>query len=174
MIQPDAPLWYPKNPNATALGRLQAEKNLDYWSLHKWSIENPGEFWSKAWDDLGLIGDKGSKFFESGASFIDAKFFPEGQINVAENLLKHDEGIAIISILEDGSKQSLSFKELRAQSAACAAAMRASGIQAGDRVVAWAPNVPEVMIFALGALSIGAIVSTASPDFAPNAVADRF
>ena len=174
MISPERPLWQPKNPNATALGKLQAEKNLDYWSLHKWSIENPGEFWSKAWDDLGLIGDKGDQCFESGTRFIDAKFFPAGRINVAENLLKHDEGTAIISILEDGSKQSITFKELTELSAACADAMRAAGVQTGDRVVAWAPNVPEVMIFALGALSIGAIVSTASPDFAPSAVADRF
>lgn len=174
MISSEKPLWQPKDPKDTALGRLQTEKNLDYWSLHKWSIENPGEFWSKAWDDLGLIGSKGSNHYEPGARFIDAKFFPEGKINVAENLLKHGEGTAIISILEDGSKQTITYSELIQLSAACSAAMRAAGIEAGDRVVAWAPNVPEVMIFALGALSIGAIVSTASPDFAPSAVADRF
>ena len=168
------PLWNPSNPNATALGKLQAEKNLDYWSLHKWSIENPGEFWSTAWDGLGLIGSKGDSNFVSGENFIDSKFFPNGKINVAENLLKHKDGTAIISILEDGTRSAISFNELREQSAACAAAMREAGIKAGDRVVVWAPNVPEVMIFALGALSIGAIVSTASPDFAPSAVADRF
>ena len=168
------PLWNPRNPGATALGKLQAEKNLDYWSLHKWSIENPGEFWSTAWDGLGLIGSKGDANFVSGGNFIDSKFFPNGKINVAENLLKHQDGTAIISILEDGTKSDISFNELREQSAACAAAMREAGIKAGDRVVAWTPNVPEVMIFALGALSIGAIVSTASPDFAPSAVADRF
>lgn len=168
------PLWNPRNPGATALGKLQAEKNLDYWSLHKWSIENPGEFWSTAWDGLGLIGSKGDANFVSGGNFIDSKFFPNGKINVAENLLKHQDGTAIISILEDGTRSAISFNELREQSAACAAAMREAGIKAGDRVVAWTPNVPEVMIFALGALSIGAIVSTASPDFAPSAVADRF
>ncbi len=168
------PLWNPRNPGATALGKLQAEKNLDYWSLHKWSIENPGEFWSTAWDGLGLIGSKGDANFVSGENFIDSKFFPNGKINVAENLLKHQDGTAIISILEDGTRSAISFNELREQSAACAAAMREAGIKAGDRVVAWTPNVPEVMIFALGALSIGAIVSTASPDFAPSAVADRF
>lgn len=168
------PLWNPSYPDATALGKLQAEKSLDYWSLHKWSIENPGEFWSTAWDGLGLIGSKGDFNFVSGENFIDSKFFPNGKINVAENLLKHKDGTAIISILEDGTRSAISFNELREQSAACAAAMREAGVKAGDRVVAWAPNVSEVMIFALGALSIGAIISTASPDFAPNAVADRF
>ena len=167
-------LWQPKNPENTALGRLQLEKKLDYWELHRWSIEHPDEFWSKAWDDLALIGQKGNESYQSGERFIDAKFFPNGKINVAENLLEHGNGLAIISILEDGSRSELTYEELRIKSAACAAAMRAAGIEAGDRIVAWAPNLPEVMIYALGALTIGAIVSTASPDFAPSAVEDRF
>jgi len=167
-------LWQPSNPESTALGKLQAEKNLDYWGLHKWSIENPGHFWSKAWDDLNLIGDKGDIEFQSGNRFIDAKFFPNGSINVAENLLANGDGVAIVGILEDGTRTEITYEELRTKSAACAAAMRDMGITAGDRVVAWVPNVPEVMIYALGALSIGAIVSTASPDFAPHAVEDRF
>ena len=80
----------------------------------------------------------------------------------------------MIGILEDGTRTEITYEELREKSAAVAAAMREMGIVAGDRVVAWVPNVPEVMIYALGALSIGAIVSTASPDFAPHAVEDRF
>lgn len=167
-------LFQPKNPENTALGKLERERNTDYWGLHKWSVENPGEFWSRAWDDLRLIGDKGSVNFQSGERFIDAKFFPNGKINVAENLLAHGEGVAIVSILEDGARSEITYAELREKSAAAAAAMREMGISVGDRVVAWAPNVPEVMIYALGALSIGAIVSTASPDFAPHAVEDRF
>lgn len=167
-------LWQPSNPESTALGKLQAEKNLDYWGLHKWSIENPGHFWSRAWDDLNLIGDKGDIEYQSANRFIDAKFFPNGSINVAENLLANGDGVAIVGILEDGTRTEITYEELRIKSAACAAAMRAMGIATGDRVVAWVPNVPEVMIYALGALSIGAIVSTASPDFAPHAVEDRF
>lgn len=174
MSSAPVPLWQPKDPKASALGKLQDELQLDYWGLHKWSIENPGAFWSRAWDELGLIGDKGDVPYKSGDTFIDAKFFPEGRINVAENLLAHGNGIAIISILEDGSRQEISYTQLRELTAATAESMRQLGIKAGDRVVAWAPNVPEVMIFALGALSIGAIVSTASPDFAPKAVEDRF
>ena len=167
-------LFQPKNPEKTALGKLEHEKNLDYWGLHKWSIDNPGEFWSRAWDDLGLIGDKGSINFQAANRFIDSKFFPNGAINVAENLLAHGEGVAMVGILEDGTRTEFTYAQLRQKSAAVAAALREMGIVSGDRVVAWAPNVPEVMIYALGALSIGAVVSTASPDFAPNAVEDRF
>lgn len=167
-------LFQPKNPENSTLGNLEREKNTDYWGLHKWSIENPGEFWSRAWDDLGLIGDKGAINFQPAQRFIDAKFFPNGKLNVAENLLSNGQGLAIVGILEDGTRTEITYEELRIKSAAVAAAMRSMGIVAGDRVVAWAPNVPEVMIYALGALSIGAVVSTASPDFAPHAVEDRF
>ena len=167
-------LFQPKKPQETALGKLEREMQTDYWGLHKWSIEQPGEFWSRAWDDLNLIGNKGTVAYQPAPRFIDAKFFPDAEINVAENLLSHGQGLAIVGILEDGTRTELTYEELRVKSAAVAAAMRNMGIIAGDRVVAWAPNVPEVMIYALGALSIGAIVSTASPDFAPSAVEDRF
>lgn len=174
MISKNQPLYIPKNPQDTALGKLERERDTDYWGLHKWSVENPGEFWSRAWDDLGLIGEKGAMNYQSADRFIDAKFFPSASINVAENLLAHGDGVAIVGILEDGTRTEITYDELREKSAAAAAAMRDLGITAGDRVVAWVPNVPEVMIYALGALSIGAVVSTASPDFAPNAVEDRF
>lgn len=174
MISKNQPLYIPKNPQDTALGKLERERDTDYWGLHKWSVENPGEFWSRAWDDLGLVGEKGAINYQSADRFIDAKFFPSASINVAENLLAHGDGVAIVGILEDGARTEITYDELREKSAAVAAAMRDLGITAGDRVVAWVPNVPEVMIYALGALSIGAVVSTASPDFAPNAVEDRF
>jgi acetoacetyl-CoA synthetase len=58
--------------------------------------------------------------------------------------------------------------------AACAAALRASGVKKGDRVAAWMPNVQETVVLALGALSLGAVVSTASTDFGPAALIDRF
>ncbi len=167
-------LFTPNNSESTALGKLEREKSTDYWGLHRWSVEHPGEFWSRAWDDLGLIGDKGDINFQSAERFIDAKFFPNGSINVAENLLAHCNGVAMVGILEDGTRTEITYDQLREKSAAVAAAMRSMGIVAGDRVVAWAPNVPEVMIYALGALSIGAVISTASPDFAPHAVEDRF
>ena len=167
-------LFQPTNSEHTALGKLEHEKNTDYWGLHKWSIENPGDFWSRAWDDLNLIGNKGDINYQPAKRFIDAKFFPNGRINVSENLLAHGQGVAIVGVLEDGARTEITYQQLREKSAAVASAMRDMGITTGDRVVAWAPNVPEVMIYALGALSIGAIVSTASPDFAPHAVEDRF
>jgi len=151
--------------------------NLEtYADLHKWSINQPGDFWSLIWDHLEIMGDKGSVNYSPGKNFIDAKFFPEGSLNIAENILAQgkDTEIAIIAIDEAGNRKEISWSQLRLESAAVAAALTDLGVVAGDRVVAWTPNYAEVIIYALGALSIGAVVSTSSPDFAPNAVLDRF
>jgi len=147
-----------------------------YAALHKWSINQPGDFWSLVWDHLGIIGDKGSINFAPGKNFIDAKFFPESSLNIAENILAQgNEGeVAIVAIDEADNRSEITWGQLRTKSAAVAAALTDLGVVAGDRVVAWTPNYAEVIIYALGALSIGAVVSTSSPDFAPNAVLDRF
>ena len=170
-------LWQPTLHGDTALERLQSDKGFDsYASLHQWSVDNPGDFWSRAWDDNQVIGTKGSTNYLQGADFISSKFFPDARLNVAENLLAHGDAneVAIVSILETGVRSEITWAELRIKVAATAAAMRAEGVVAGDRVVAWVPNVTETIIYGLGALSIGAVVSTASPDFAPHAVEDRF
>jgi len=170
-------LWEPTLNGDTAIEKLQASKGFDsYTALHQWSIENPGEFWSRAWDDNHVIGVKGATPYVQGADFISSRFFPEARLNVAENLLAHGDAdqVAIVSILETGVRTEITWAELRIKVAATAAAMRAEGVVAGDRVVAWVPNVTETIIYGLGALSIGAVVSTASPDFAPHAVEDRF
>ena len=170
-------LWKPTLTGTTALEKLQSDKDFEsYYSLHQWSVNNPGEFWSRAWDDNSVIGSKGSIFYKEGADFISSQFFPQARLNVAENLLAHGDPdqVAIVSILETGVRSEITWAELRIKVAATAAAMRAEGVVTGDRVVAWVPNVTETIIYGLGALSIGAVVSTASPDFAPHAVEDRF
>jgi acetoacetyl-CoA synthetase len=170
-------LWEPTLRGDTAIEKLQSDKGFDsYSSLHEWSVKNPGEFWSRAWDDNHLIGEKGSTFYRPGSDFISSHFFPEARLNVAENLLAHGDAdaVAIVSILENGERSEVTWSELRILVSATAAAMRAEGVVTGDRVVAWVPNITEAVIYGLGALSIGAVISTASPDFAPHAVEDRF
>lgn len=172
-----SPLWQPHLTGTSAVERLQVKVGVENYSqLHEWSITDPGAFWSQAWDDCAIIGEKGSQFYLVGSDFISSKFFADAKINVAENLLSkgEDDEIAIVTIAEDGQREEISWLALRNKVAATTAAMRAEGIVAGDRVAAWVPNVAETIIYALGALSIGAVVSTASPDFAPHAVEDRF
>lgn len=68
-------LWRPHDTSSAAVARLQADLSLNsYAELHKWSIENPGLFWSRAWDDCQIIGDKGSDFYSPGKDFISSQF----------------------------------------------------------------------------------------------------
>jgi acetoacetyl-CoA synthetase len=142
--------------------------------LHRWSVEHPASFWREAWDDLGVVGDPGGESVV-GSGFLDTTWFPTARLNIVDTLLagpRDDE--VLVAWAEDVPRRALTRGELREEVAACAAALRASGVGSGDRVAAWMPNVPETVIFGLGALAIGAVVSTASPDFGPVALVDRF
>jgi len=142
--------------------------------FHQWSVKHPGNFWREAWDDLGILGEPGERTTQ-GAGFEQTEWFPDARLNIVDTLLAGDPSFnALIAHAEDSPRRSLTRGEIRELVAACAAALRASGVHAGDRVVAWTPNVVETIIYALGALSIGAVVSTASTDFGPAALIDRF
>jgi acetoacetyl-CoA synthetase len=178
-------LWQPNEFSVKSssinvlINQLNAELELgitDYWQLHRWSVENIGEFWSRSWDQCGLIGDKGNHSFTNSESFPNSKFFSQAKINVGENLLSYgtDSDLAIIEVDESGSSRQITYGQLRTSVAACATALKELGVKPGDRVAAWTPNNSEATVLAIAALSIGAIVSTASPDFAPSAVHDRF
>ncbi len=146
----------------------------DFRELHRWSIDNPDEFWAEAWDDLNIVGDRGVRT-SRGAGFEGTTWFPDARLNIVDTVLAGDPTFeAIVAVAEDSARRTLTRGSLRDEVAACAGALRASGVQPGDRVAAWTPNVIETVVFALGALSIGAVVSTASTDFGPAALVDRF
>ena len=148
--------------------------HASFRETHQWSIDNPGEFWLEAWSDLGIVGDPGPSAM-AGSGFSDTQWFPQARLNVVNTLLAgNPDDEVLVALTEDGPRRSFTREHLRTEVAACAAALQASGVSAGDRVAAWMPHVPETVIFALGALTIGAIVSTASTDFGPSALVDRF
>ena len=172
-------LWEPEKSAIASSAITSLQQSLGFTSydqLHSWSITHTEEFWSRMWDECGIIGEKGQKIFQATPYFPDAQFFPGALLNTAENLLSQgaEDDIAITTLLENGERAEITWGQLRTQVNAAAAAMRAEGVGVGDRIAAWVPNVLEAAIFGLAGLSIGAIVSTSSPDFAPAAVLDRF
>ena len=153
---------------------IDRHHHASFRETHQWSINNPAEFWLEAWSDLGLVGDPGSTA-KTGLGFSDTQWFPNARLNIVNTLLAgNPDDEVLVALTEDGPRRSFTREQLRAEVAACAAALQGSGVIAGDRVAAWMPHVPETVIFALGALSLGAVVSTASTDFGPRALIDRF
>ena len=127
--------------------RRAAEKEFgaalpDYLSLHRFACDNPEKFWRFLWEWSGVLGEPGARTLENGGDFIRARFFPDGELNYAENLLAPCEGGAV-ALIEGG--ESLQTREttraqLRAQAARMAAHLRECGIVPGDRVAAVLPN----------------------------------
>ena len=147
-----------------------------YEELHAWSIENLETFWTDLWDFLGVIGDKGNQpHARTLEDMLNATFFPEGTLNLAENCLKRrDEEPAILFTQENQVDIQISWNELYLRVARLAARLRMDGIQKGDRVCAVAANVPETVVCMLATASIGAIWSSVSPDFGVEGILERF
>jgi len=151
--------------------------NLDSFSeLYNWSIENKSDFWSFIWDFFEVIGSKGAEpYIDPVNKMPGSKFFPTGKVNYAENMLSGNVmGPAIIFKSEDKITKEVSWKDLKSQVASIANFLKREGVVKGDRVAAYMPNMPETIVMMLAASSIGAIFSSASPDFGVDGVLDRF
>ena len=148
----------------------------DYAALHRWSIENRAAFWSAVWDYGEVIGDRGDgPILIDGDRMPGAKWFPGARLNFAENLLRRvDDAPAILFRGEDRVRYALSFRHLHDSVSMLAQALRAAGVAKGDRVAGYLPNMPETVVAMLATTSIGAIWSSASPDFGVQGVVDRF
>ena len=151
--------------------------NLSSFSeLHNWSIENKTQFWELIWNFFDIIGSKGTKpYIDPLNKMPGSNFFPNGKVNYAENMLSGiNLGIAIVFKSEDKLRKEVSWKELKDQVAALAKFLKKEGVVKGDRVAAYMPNMPETVIMMLATSSVGAIFSSASPDFGVEGVLDRF
>ena len=177
-------LWQPSPERvaATHLSRFMAAARQatglplqDYHALWQWSVDQPTPFWSLLWDFCDVVGDKGSVVLEDGDRMPGARWFPEARLNYAENLLRFSgPEDALVFWGEDKEKRRLSRDQLRAQVSRFQQFLRAAGVGPGDRVAGYLPNLPETLIAMLAAASLGAIWSSASPDFGVQGVLDRF
>ncbi|MCY4012430.1 MAG: acetoacetate--CoA ligase [Gammaproteobacteria bacterium] len=175
------PLWRPSDTaiRASNLTRFAEQVGFappDYGRLHRWSIDHRDDFWDAVWRELGTVGERGDgPALTNGDRFPGSRWFPDARLNFAENLLRFaDDAVAIVAVLEDGQRRMLTYGELRAETAAFATSLKRLGVEPGDRVAGWLPNVPEAVIAMLATASIGATWSSCSPDFGVEGALDRF
>jgi acetoacetyl-CoA synthetase len=178
-------LWQPpkERAEASALTRFMRQADTrfhagatDYQALWRWSVNRPDLFWSLVWDEVGIVGDgPGTVVVDDVGRMPGAKWFPAARLNFAENLMRrNDAGDALVFWGEDKVKRRLSFTDLHALVSRLQQALKAAGVGQGDRVAGYMPNMPESVAFMLAAASLGAIWSSASPDFGVQGVLDRF
>lgn len=147
----------------------------NYFQFHAWSIQNKTEFWRNVWNFTEILGDRGDLVLQHEDSFVKSTWFPNARLNFAENLLRRsDDDVAIVSVTEMGSRTEVTYADLRIKVAQFAGALSERGVQSGDCVAAYLPNVVETIIAMLGTASIGAVWSSSSPDFGFQGAFDRF
>ncbi len=158
---------------------LQDERGLqfaDCAELWNWSVDELEEFWASLVEFFEVRFSEGGTTVLGERSMPGAQWFPGARCSYAEHVFhgKRDEDVAIRHASELRSLDSWTWGRLRAETAAIAAGLRASGVGEGDRVVAYMPNIPETVAAFLACASIGATWSSAAPEFGARSVVDRF
>src|SRR6266700_3278491 len=181
----ERPLWQPseeriEEANLTRFAR-QAIRDWKlgintYRDFYRWTTDRPEQFWESLWRFAGVrASSKGERALLDGDRMPGAKWFPDARLNFAENLLRRrDAATAIVFWGEDRVKRRLTHRELYDLVSRTAQALRALGVKPGDRVAAYLPNMPEAAAVMLAVSSLGAVLSTSSPDFGVQGVLDRF
>jgi len=172
------PLWTPSAERAasTELARfMKLAGKSTYEDLHRWSIEHAAEFWELVWRFGQVRGEMGDRRVINAERMPGARFFPDGRLNYAENLLRERDASAAITFWgEDRVKRRLSKRQLYDLVSRIAQALADAGVKKGDRVAGYLPNVPEATAALLATASLGAVWSSCSPDFGVQGVLDRF
>ncbi len=157
----------------------------DYDALHQWSVTDLSGFWQSIWDYFALQSPTPHSAVLGAAQMPGAQWFPGAQVNYARQVFRHADAAqaagcpAIVShdetsLASGAPARTLSWPALRQQVASLALHLRAQGLQPGDRVAAYLPNIPEAMVAFLAVVSLGGIWSICAPDMGTAAVLDRF
>ena len=151
-----------------------------YDELWRWSTADLPAFWQSVWDYFDLQSPTPARSVLAEDRMPGARWFEGARFNYAHQLLRHVDAAeaaglpAIIARNESGQHREIGWRELRDQVAALALHLRAQGVQPGDRVAAYLPNVPETVVAFLATISIGGVWSLCAPDMGTHAVLDRF
>ncbi|HKH79531.1 MAG TPA: acetoacetate--CoA ligase [Solirubrobacteraceae bacterium] len=188
---PDAPrqtpLWEPtaqdrERAEMTRFMRWAGERHgpggvfAGYAELWDWSVSEIEEFWAAIWEYCGVRASRPYERVLDSHRMPGAHWFEGAELNYAENMLadRDPDAPAVLHASELRELDTLTWRQLTEQVAAAAAGLRALGVTRGDRVVAYMPNIPETLVAFLATASIGAIWSSAAPEFGARSVIDRF
>ena len=178
-------LWEPsaelvENARLTEYRRwLAAERGVEldgYEALWRWSVEDLEAFWRSIWDYFGVRSSQPPGDVLADRTMPGAKWFPGTQVNYAEHVLsgKPEDRVAILHQSELRPLSEMTWGELLDLTGRIRAGLVAAGVGRGDRVAAYLPNIPETVAALMAVASLGAIWSSAAPEFGAKSVVDRF
>lgn len=180
-------LWEPsaERMNSSGLSKYtawltqhRARNFSDYEALRQWSIADLDGFWGSLWDYFEIISDQPYDQVLEERDNGNSRWFTGSKTNYAEHILRHEEKFgdraALIHLSEIRPRTETSWLELGEKVRSLATSLRALGVEPGDRVVAYLPNIEETVVALLATVSIGAIWAVAPPEFGVPTVIDRF
>ena len=178
-------LWTPSREqvayaNVTAFAQwLERERELrfpDYMALWRWSVADLKSFWGALWDYFRIESSAPYTRVLGKRSMPGAEWFPGAQLNYAQHVLRGEQPDrdALLYMSETQPLTAMTWDTLENQVRVLATQLRTLGVEPGDRVVAWMPNIPQAMVAMLATTAIGAIWACCSPDFGAHGVLDRF
>jgi acetoacetyl-CoA synthetase len=184
-ISEGQPLWEPsaemkQQANVTHyIQWLKDTRQLHFATredLWKWSVTNIEDFWASLWEYFHVQSSQPYTTVLAERKMPGAQWFPGAELNYAEHVFRNatPDRPALLFRSERHELVTISWDELRQKVSAIAQALRTMGVQRGDRVVAYMPNIPETVIAFLACASLGATWSSCSPDFGMQSVIDRF
>src|SRR5258705_1503486 len=172
-------LWTPgperiERANITQFARRRGLPE-DYASLWQWSVDNLDDFWAAIWDEY-VEADAPYERVLGRREMPGAEWFPGAQLNYAQHIFRNrnPDDLAIQHASESRELASWTWGDLARETARIAAGLRALGVEQGDRVAAYMPNIPETVAAFLATASLGAVWSSAAPEFGARSVIDRF
>jgi acetoacetyl-CoA synthetase len=146
-----------------------------YDELWRWSVDDLRGFWGALWEFADVRSTTPYTAVLETEAMPGTQWFPGATLNYAEHALRRrGSGTALVALSQTRDRIELSWDELRSRVAGVRAGLQAAGVQAGDRVAAYLPNIPEAAIAFLATASLGAIWSSCAPEFGVQAVLDRF
>jgi acetoacetyl-CoA synthetase len=160
---------------------LRAERGLefaDYAALWQWSVTDLEAFWRSIWDYFEVSAATPPTAVLPDPAMPGAKWFPGATLNYAEHVLRMpglgDDDPVVLAYSQTRSPATLSARQLRDQVRRVRAGLVGLGVGPGDRVAAYAPNIPETYVLLLATASLGAIFSSCAPEFGSRSVIDRW
>jgi acetoacetyl-CoA synthetase len=157
----------------------QGKTFRDYEALWRWSVGDLEGFWGSIWRYFDVLSDSPYRQVVSGANMLESRWFEGSRVNYAEHALRHEAlagptEVAFRHCSELRPWASLTWEKLGAQVRCLASHLRFIGIQPGDRIVSYMPNISETTVAMLATTAVGAIWSAAAPEFGVRAVIERF
>ncbi|CZF83285.1 acetoacetate--CoA ligase [Grimontia marina] len=185
----EQPLWRPSasriaNANLTdfinEVNRQYALSLTNYDQLYDWSVKHSEAFWETLWTFASVVGERGERVISRPENDPNKNsiWFPDAEVNFAENVMQWvkdmPEKDAIVFSGEDESAVRLLWADLERQVSCIAAYLKECGVEKGDVVAGYLPNIAETVVAMLATSSLGAIWTSTSPDFGIDSVLDRF